>query len=346
MSIHVLDPLTDSRWDDLVARHPQASAFHLRGWLDSLARTYGYTPLALTSTPPGQPLTDSVVLCRVSSWITGTRLVSLPFADHCEPLFGERSDPREFAGWLLEEYKGKRCKYVELRPLTASPDLRLDFPQGASFSFHTLDLTPNAADLFRGFHKDSVQRRIRRAEKAGLDYEVGRSKKMLEEFYSLMLKTRRRHQMFPQPRPWFTNLFACMGENAEVRVARKDGTPVASLLTLRHRSTVIYKYGCSDEAFNNLGATPLLFWRLIEESKATGATELDFGRSDTNNQGLVTFKDRFGTRKTQLTYVRYPQGKKNATPDSWAVRTVRQLFSILPDSISPVAGSLLYRHIG
>jgi CelD/BcsL family acetyltransferase involved in cellulose biosynthesis len=346
LAVHVFNPLFDTRWDNLAARHPKASVFHQRGWLEALARAYGYEPLVLTTTPPGEPLTDGVVLCRVSSWITGTRLVSLPFADHCEPLFDESSDPREFAGWLLEQCKNKRCKYVELRPLSSIQDSRLDLPEGASFSFHTLDLTPSAADLFRGFHKDSVQRRIRRAEKAGLDYEAGRSEKLLDEFYRLMLKTRRRHQMFPQPRTWFKNLCECLGESLEVRLARKDGTPVASLLTLRHRSTVIYKYGCSDEAFNNLGATPLLFWRLIEESKATGAAELDFGRSDTDNQGLVTFKDRFGTKKTQLTYVRYPRGRKEAVRDSWAVRAARQVFSILPDTISPMAGSILYRHIG
>ena len=65
MSIHVINPLSDGRWDDLVPRHPRASVFHRRGWLEALNRTYGYTPLVFTSAPEGQPLKDGVVFCQV-----------------------------------------------------------------------------------------------------------------------------------------------------------------------------------------------------------------------------------------------------------------------------------------
>src|ERR1700749_333321 len=82
LNVQILDPLTDSRWDDLVARNKYASVFHQRGWLEALRRTYKYQPLVLTNSPTGPPLEGGLVVCRVSSWLTGTRLVSLPFADH------------------------------------------------------------------------------------------------------------------------------------------------------------------------------------------------------------------------------------------------------------------------
>ena len=43
--VSVLDPLADARWDDLLERHPRASVFHSRGWLEALKRTYGYEPI-------------------------------------------------------------------------------------------------------------------------------------------------------------------------------------------------------------------------------------------------------------------------------------------------------------
>jgi len=348
VSIHVINPLSDSRWSDLVARHPRASVFHERGWLEALARTYGYEPLVLTSASTGEPLRNGMVLCRVSSWITGTRLVSLPFADHCEPLQDSPADSLEFANWLRAECGRQRWKYVELRPRSSTADLDSHLPGSLSYYFHTLDLTPGLDQIFQGFHKDSVQRRIRRAEKVGLSYEIGRSEQLVEDFYGLLLKTRRRHSMFPQPRAWFHNLITCLGEGVQIRLARKDGAPVAALLTLRHESTVVYKYGCSDEQFHNLGGMPFLFWRLIEESKLSGAAELDFGRSEMENEGLALFKDRFGTTRRLLTYVRYPQARKDAPPTSlrWGMRVARKIFSIMPDTISPAAGSILYRHIG
>ena len=167
----------------------------------------------------------------------------------------------------------------------------------------------------------------------------------MDEFYRLLLMTRRRHQLLPQPRSWFKNLVECMGENIQIRLARKEGIPIAAMMTFRHRSSVIYKYGCSDESLHNLGAMPFLFWRLIEESKAWGAGKIDFGRSDLNQESLISFKDKFGSTRKVLNYYRYPVEAISKSP-AWSELKIRQFFSILPDSISSMAGKLVYRHIG
>jgi lipid II:glycine glycyltransferase (peptidoglycan interpeptide bridge formation enzyme) len=158
--------------------------------------------------------------------------------------------------------------------------------------------------------------------------------------------TRKRHQVPPQPRAWFRNLLECMGDKLQIRLARKNGTPIAALLTLRHRSSVVYKYGCSDERFHHLAGMPFLFWKLIEESKASGVQEIDFGRSDLDNHGLITFKDRFGTTRKLITYLRYPQAATLKTTSRWGSQTIRQIFSIVPDALLPTVGRVLYRHIG
>lgn len=346
MSIYTVNPLSDDRWVDLVERHPSASVFHHRGFLQALLQTYGYEPFVLTSTPPGQPLKDGIALCRVSSWITGSRLVSLPFADHCEPLLDDDGATTALAQHFAEEYKRRQCRYVELRPLSLHSGFRTQLPDGHSYVFHMLDISPSLEHIFRGFHKTSVQQRIRRSEKEGIAYECGCSEQLLDEFYGLLLKTRRRHQMFPQPRAWFKNLMTCLGKGVEIRVARKDGTAVAAIFTLRHRQSLVYKYGCSDERFHKVGGIPYLLWKLIEESKVFGAESLDFGRSDADNEGLVSFKDRFGATKTSLTYIRYPRLKQETAGSNWGVRTARRIFGVMPNTISPIAGWLLYRHIG
>ncbi len=344
MNVHLLNPLSDTRWDDLVARHRKASIFHERGWLQALAHTYGYEPLVLTGALEGQPLTSGIVLCRVASWITGTRLVSLPFADHCEPLVDDLDESLEFTNWLRTECDRQRWKYIELRSLSSGEDLGCHWPNGQSYYFHRLDLAPALAQIFQGFHRDSIQRRIKRAEREQLSYEVGRTDELVDEFYRLLLRTRRRHGLLPQPRAWFRNLVAYMGDSVQVRLARKNGLAIAAMLTLRHRSSVVYKYGCSDERFHHLAGMPFLFWRLIEESKAKAAEEIDFGRSGIDNVGLVTFKERFGTTRKLLTYFRYPQTEKRAIP--WGLRPMRHILSVLPDAVLPVAGGILYKHMG
>ena len=345
MSIYSINPLSDTRWDQLVAQHPRASVFHRRGWLEALARTYGYQPLVLTRASAGEPLRDGMVFCRVSSWITGTRLVSLPFADHCEPLLDGPGDCLQFLDWLRLESPRQGWKYVELRPLSEI-QAGADLQPGRSYYFHELDIRPGLEQIFQGLHKDSIQRRIRRAEKEGLAYEVGRSQQLVSEFYRLLLITRRRHELLPQPRLWFRNLVTCMGDAVQIRVARKHGVAIAAMLTLGHRSSVVYKYGCSDEKFHNLGAMPFLFWRLIEESKASGAEVIDLGRSDLDNDGLALFKDRFGARTRCLTYYRYPHAQEKGAGINWDSRLVRRFFCVLPNPVFSTAGRVLYRHMG
>jgi hypothetical protein len=139
VKINILDPLVDRRWDQLVASHPSASVFHDRGWLNALARTYGYQPLVITTANESEALENGIVLCRVSSWITGTRLVSLPFSDHCEPLLENLGQLPEFLAWLRKECDLQAGRYVELRPTSGNLIGGCGLEPSCSYWFHELD---------------------------------------------------------------------------------------------------------------------------------------------------------------------------------------------------------------
>ena len=209
-------------------RHPRASVFHQRGWLQALSLTYGYEPCAPTSAAAGEPLEDGVVFCRVSSWITGARLVSVPFADHCEPLLADNGDLLEFMSCLRAECDRRNWKYVELRPLSGIQEQRFDLQPSGSYWTHELDTRPSLESIGHGLHKNSFRRKIRRAQNEKLSYETGTSQPMVDQFYRLMLSTRRRHHLLPQPRRWFHHLVSCMDDGIQIRMARKDGVPIAA----------------------------------------------------------------------------------------------------------------------
>ena len=346
MPLFTLDPLLDSRWDDLVASHPRASAFHHRGWLKALAATYGYRPVVVTSSPPGAALSNGIVFCEIKSWITGSRLVSLPFSDHAEPLLDQNGDTSEFEEWMNTQCLKHRWKYIELRPLSWKPDASGTLAASRSFWFHALDLTPPLEQIFRRLHKDSLQRRIRKAEREQISCERGRSETLLNDFYRLLLMTRHRHELLPQPRAWFQNLIASMGSGLEIWLASKDGVAIAAILSLRHRNAVVYKYGCSNAKLHHLAGMPFLFWKLIEKSKIEGAEQIDFGRTDLDNGGLLAFKDRFGTSRSRLTYFRYPASAAEADKVASHLPAARHIFSVLPRALSSMAGRIAYRHVG
>jgi hypothetical protein len=345
LSVYLIDPLQDERWNELLVRHRGASIFHTRGWLQALSRTYGFAPIVLSTSPPNQDLENGLVLCPVNSRLTGKRLVSVPFSDHCEPLVSTPEELAELKDCLVGWKNKNGWGYIEIRPVcqldsqAASP-----FVKAKEFVLHRLKLDSAISEIFQGFHKDSVQRKIRRAEREELEYEEGRSDALLQKFYYLLLKTRRRQQSLPQPLDWFRNLIDTLGDLLKIRIVSRGEVTFASILTIRCKNSLVYKYGCSDSRYNNLGGTHLLFWRAIQEAKTAGLQEFDFGRSDIGAPGLITFKDRWGAARQTLTYWNYPGAHSHFLPVVQSL--VRPLLKVAPDLLLRLAGTLLYRHAG
>ena len=346
MSVYTLDPLEDPRWPEFLERHPSASVFHSRGWLDPLRRLYGYEPIAYTTSPPRAQLANGLVFCRIDSWLTGRRLVSLPFSDHSEPLADNEEDFHQLLAFLDRDLKGENWKYIEIRPSQRSVASSAGFEKSDTFYHHRMDLRPPLEVLFRSFHKNCVQRKIHRAEREALTYEAGRSEVLLRKFYQLLLLTCRRKRLPPQPIAWFRDLINSVGDSLTIHVASKDSRPVASILTLSFKRTLVYKYGCSDTRFNSLGGTHFLLWNAIQQAKRSGLHEFDLGRSDLQTPGLVTFKDRWGTTRSTINYLRSSTSSTLSVRTPRTMRIAKHIFARMPDNFLIATGKMLYRHIG
>jgi len=352
-SLYRIEPLKDPRWDELLMLHPAASVFHSKAWLEALRRTYGYSPISFTTSSPDESLENSFLFCRVESWLTGRRLVSLPFSDYCEPLLQDTEDLPFFLAALEEEVGMRKWRYIEIRPLQSIKIASPRWRETATYTFHQIDLDPDLNTLFQNFHKNSIQRKIRRAAREGLTYQEGSTESILDAFYRLLTMTRRRHQVPPQPKSWFRNLIACFGKNLQIRIAMEQRRPVAAMLTLRYKDTLLYKYGGSDIRFNNLGGMHLLYWECIQRAKASGLRVFDLGRSDASQGGLITFKSRWGAAESRLTYLRCASSECenlvhsfDSAGATWKTRIMKQVCAHAPVSILPLVGRALYKHVG
>ena len=344
--VFTVDPLRDPRWTGLIEQHPAASIFHSRAWLQTLQVTYGYEPIAVTTSQPSEPLRNALVFCIVRSWLTGHRLVSLPFSDHCEPLVVKAEEFNVLMRFVKALQKGQGWKYVQVRSTNAALSFEGYFNQAETYYVHRLDLRPDLDVLHQRLHKDCIQRKIRRAEREGVRSEAGRSESLLAQLYGLVRVTRVRQRLPPQPIEWFRNLVACMEANVCIRVAFQEDRPVAGVLTLNQGRQVVYKYGASDPDRTHLGGTPMLLWEAIKQAKQDGAESFDFGRSDLDNPGLVTFKERWGAERDRLVMWESPGPISSWPRGRQTVEYAKGLFVRLPGSVQTMAGRLLYRHIG
>jgi len=342
--LYSLDPLEDPRWVRFLESCSQASIFHRVGWLEALRRTYGYTPVVFTTSPPQRELRNGFLCCEISTWFSPRRLVSVPFSDHLDSLT-DRDSMQNLVSFLRNKVDTKVCQYLEVRP-TFQTDLSLiGLQKSATFYSHKINLDRSLEEIYKSFHKDCVQRAMRRAARRKLTYTEGSSKELIDQFYGLLLLTHKRHGLPPQPISWFYNLSQCLGDKFKVRVVSSDNVPVASIITLTDKRSMVYKYGCSDAKYHNLGGMTLLLWQAIQEAHKAELNEFDMGRTDCDDVGLIRFKDRWGATRGALEYWAYP-AKLRPDLNHRFLKAVRKIVSLLPPVMLIPAGRLLYRHLG
>lgn len=350
MAVYTLDPLTDPRWPALVERHEDGSVFHSRPWLEALHRTHGYEPLVLTTTRPGGELANGIVLCKIKSWLTGRRLVSLPFSDHCQPLVEGSEDLAELLGELGRLVAHEGWRTAELRPLKIDPAVVGEgeeaFAPDSRFYYNRLDLKPDLDQIQKRIHSSSIRAKIRRAEREGYTYERGKSEALLSRFYALQVLTRRKHRLPPQPLYWFETLLDRFGEELEIHLMSREGEPIAAILTVLFKQGLFWKYSCSDARRDRFGVTRGLIWNSIRQAKEQGASFYDMGRSEIENEGLIKFKDRWGSERSELRYYRYPHRAPAGSTSSLPRELAKMTFARVPNSVLIFAGRALYRHIG
>jgi hypothetical protein len=335
------------------APHPRASVFHSAGWLQALRETYNYESSVFRGDRAALSDTSGIVLSRVRSWLTGNRLISLPFSDHCSPLVSGPGELQSLIADVKPLLAAEGWSYLEIRPIDNSFDDVLQaagFQRSDEYLLHRLQLGASADALFQQFHKSSVQYRVRRAERLGLVCEVGRSPKLIRDFFHLMAITRRRQGLPPQPYAWFENLVRCMGEDGiDIRVAYKEHRPVAAVLNIKAFGHICYKYSCSDLRFKSMNATCLLLWQTIQDACRDGYQVLDLGRSAIDNPGLVRFKSNWVGEPTRLTYWRLQSDSSRSRRrlfGNWKVTSSVRLLGALPQPVLNRIGAILYKHIG
>ncbi len=224
-TVYKLDPLRDRRWRAFIEGHPNGSVFHSTAWLEALRQTYGFQPVVFTTSPPTGEVSNGLLFCRVRSWLTSLRMVSLPFSDHCEPLC-TLEETQFLTRYLQCELDHQKWKYLEIRPLNGGFRYSSDttgFQAVAKYCIHRMDLRDDLQELFRRLDKSSIQRRVHRAERSALTVREMRQgpRNCCRISFRLSILTRRRQLVCPSAtfRVWFKNLIQSFGDALEIRTA-------------------------------------------------------------------------------------------------------------------------------
>ena len=350
----LIDPFNDSGWDEFVENHPLGWICHLSGWAQVLEKSFKHMKghyLALLDEKQ-MAIRSAMPLFEVRSWLTGKRLVSIPFATLCDPLVSSSNDFEILFESALNLAKRLGISNIEIRAHESSPLIQDDRLGCTRFyKHHYLPLESEPEQLMKTFHRTCVRQRISRAVKGNLTLRVADNESDLCDFYRLHLITRKKLGLPPQPYVFFESLWDTFFESGRISLllAGKDGKAIAGLMLFKFKDRVSAEIAASDHTYCDVSPNHYLFWEAIKLACQEGYKVFDFGRTPPNNHGLMDFKDRWGTRVVDLPEYYYPRQvcEKPAEPESSVrYKLIRSVCKNVPTFVSQRIGNFCYRHLG
>lgn len=310
VDVRMIDPRLEPRWDAFAEAHPAASVFHTAAWCRVLADTYNFRPMYVAAFDDEGEIRAAVPLMLVDSWLTSRRLVGLPFSDLCTPLVSDESYGLAALQVAQAQVDAVGASVLEMRGRGGVDAPALGFHNGTNFLRHVIPLHASENTMKARLH-DSARRAIKKAEREGITVREATDIESMREFYRLMVLTRRKHGLLPQPWRFFRNLHKHLFETGAGRLllAEYNGRVIAGDLLLRFRDELVYKFNASDPAFLHLRPNNLLLWQAMVTGGAAGCKSLDLGRCDLENDGLRRFKLLWGSEEETLSYYYYPSNK-------------------------------------
>ena len=354
MNTSLVIPWELPEWDAFVDAHTGGGVYHTSEWIRTVCEAGGYEPVCMV-VRDGTGLAGVLPAVAIESRLTGRRLTTLPFSDRA----GVLATTAGAAGALLEEAvtqrQQRRLAFHEMRDTPRLADgsgMTVDEGWAANHHFYNylIPLGPDPDVVRSTFSRKSVRQTINKGARLGVTVRQGQGPEDLRRFYHLYALNRRRHGIPPQPISLFATILDRFSESPQalLYLAEAEGRSVASLIVIRYKGVCYAKYEGIDDTARHLQPIYPLFWETIRDACVNGDVLYDFGRTASDNQGLMDFKRRWGTEEVALPYYSAPPGDSLSTvrSDSLKYRLFTGTFRRLPIGMSAWIGARIFRHFG
>jgi len=285
----------DAKWDQFVSKHPHF-IFHTSIWGNILRDGYNTKLLYYVLED------NSQCLLGIPGMLSG-RFLKLWYS--LVP-YGGFIGKREFIPTLVELITKNIRKYEIDRLQIVDPQVDRSggiggFVDEESYRYILNLENKTEEDIYRGY-KPSLRRTINEAMTNEISIEKIKNIREIETFYHLYLASIRRNRgIVRYPLALFENIFPLIEQgHADIFFANYQGRAVAGIAIIYSRKVAHYFHGGSSDEYLRLRPNDLLFHSAIVEASRKSKAEFDFLGSAKNMQGLVQFKEKWGTQRTIL----------------------------------------------
>lgn len=321
------------------------SFFHCKEWAQVLFESYGYEPIYF-SIFENDKLTAVLPMMLVKSWLTGNRAVSLPFSDHCDPLFKFFQQSDIITKEVISFCEVKEMKYVEFR--SSGTKFPFEAQEYRTDLNHSLKLNGDETVLFSNF-SENTRRNIKKALKYNLSLNIKNDYAGIKLFYNMHCFTRKRHGLPPQPFPFFENIYKNIITKGigDILFAVSGTNYIAGAIYFKFGTKILYKFGASIKDSNELRGNYFVMWEAIKKYLSEGFNEIDLGRTEINHKGLQRFKCGWNTDELLIYTSRYNIKRMKFQTVSKRTDGIHNIiFNHFPIFLLKLVGNSVYKHIG
>lgn len=338
-----------SQWDEFVRLHPWGSIYHTSAWRAIIQTTYSVEPFYFALVDETNRILAGLPFFKISSFLTGKRISTLPCAQSCDPLVSSEKQYLELRNHIIQFAKTRALSAWEMKASHLFP-FENEMKQASSGEYFTyvLSIDKETEALFANIHK-MLKRALKRANRTGLSVKRCDSLEGVRRFHDLYLQMRRRKGLLPQPCAFFENLWKVLSAEGRIDIlfAEYHGILISAVLLLKYRDKIIYEYGATQRGAHRFSPSPFLLWGAIQQAKSEGFVNFDFGRTASTEVTLSSFKKRWGGELQPFSYCDIL--KSGSSKPIRQNRSIKMLMGILMQSLPPsaceYAGRLLYKHV-
>lgn len=304
----IVTNVKDKEWEAFLDNCNDASIYHTPQWKTFLEKTFNYEPHYLFAKDENDNITGLLPLFYVKSKLTGNRLCSVPFSHICGYIGS--ADPNNLLIYkAMDTHSKLNTKYLEIRD-----NIDLDVYESHNlFSTYVLELSSDVNETWLKLDKKSARWAANKSKKLGVLSECTTDIEDIRTYYELNCVTKKDIGVPCHPWKFFKNMFELMGQYVSLYVAKYENEIIGGGIFEYYNNTVLYGYGAVDPNYLKLHPYNSFIWKSIEDSCLNGYKQFDFGRTSSDNKGLINFKKKWGTIEKELSYSFYPKNPNSLT---------------------------------
>lgn len=330
------------RW---INAHPNSSPFHRPKWLCAVEQGTSQQAHMLVVER------DSMLLAALPfhlmhSPLFGRALVSSGFAIGGGILSRDASATRQLAAEICRLAERWSCPLIELRGGPTPKGRQWTEKSDAHANFLRPLENDDATQLLAVPRKQRAE--LRKGLQIGLTVEVGRGQKDIDWHYAVYAESVRNLGTPVFPKALMEAVMQAFGAEADILTVFAGKRPVASVLSLYHRATVMPYWGGGVGDARTLRANDVMYYTLMNHARRQGYTHFDFGRSKTGS-GAYLFKKNWGFEPSPLSYAfntKDGHAARDINPNSPKYRAQIAMWQKLPLAITNRLGPWIAKGLG